>query len=85
MAKAAAVIEGFSIRTRRRNWLRLPTVNDLLIQKSNGAFELVFWDERLRGRDNVSVNLGHTFAAVNIYDITPGATPTQCRLRLIKP
>ena len=53
------------------------TVHDLLIQKSNGTFELVIWDERVRGNDNVKVNLGRAFATVNIYDITLGTTPTQ--------
>ncbi len=35
------------------------TVHDLLLQKSNGLFELVVWDERPMGRatDNVTVNL----------------------------
>ena len=53
------------------------TVHDLLIQKSNGTFELVIWDEKVKGSDNVRVNLGRTFAAVNIYDVTVGTTPTQ--------
>jgi hypothetical protein len=52
-------------------------VHDLLIQKSNGLFELVIWDENVRGNDNVRVNLGRTFATVNVYDVTVGTAPTQ--------
>jgi hypothetical protein len=54
-----------------------PTVHDLLIQKSNGLFELVVWDENTRINDNVRVNLGRTFGAVNIYDVAVGTAPTQ--------
>jgi hypothetical protein len=54
------------------------TVHDLLLQKSNGAFELVVWNERPSGGSNdVTVNLGGTFATVNIYDPTTGTAPTQ--------
>ena len=65
------------------------TVHDLLIQKSTGTFELVVWDENVRGSDNVRINLGRTYAAVNIYDITVGTSPmqtiTNVRLRLFEP
>jgi hypothetical protein len=53
------------------------TVHDLLIQKSNGVFDLVIWDEKVRGIDTVKVNLGRTFTTINIYDVTVGTTPTQ--------
>ena len=53
------------------------TVHDLLIQKSTGTFELVVWDENVRGSDNVRINLGRTYAAINIYDITASTTPIQ--------
>jgi hypothetical protein len=53
------------------------TVHDLLIQKSSGVFELVVWDENVRGSDNVTVNLGSSYAAVNVYDVTVGTDPTQ--------
>ena len=65
------------------------TVHDLLIQKSNGTFDLVVWDENVRGSDKVSVNLGRSYAIVNVYDVTLGTSPTQtfsqCWLRLIEP
>jgi hypothetical protein len=53
------------------------TVHDLLIQKSNGLFELVVWDENTRINDNIRVNLGRTFGAVKVYDVTDGTAPTQ--------
>ena len=53
------------------------TVHDLLIQKSNGTFDLVVWDENVSGSDNVSVNLGRSYAIVNVYDVTVDASPTQ--------
>lgn len=51
-----------------------PTMHDLLLQKSDGVFELVVWDERPIGEatDNVSVNLGGTHATVRVYDVTVG-------------
>jgi hypothetical protein len=53
------------------------TVHDLLIQKSSGTFELVVWDENVRGNDNITINLGRTYAAVNVYDVTVATSPTQ--------
>ncbi len=53
------------------------TVHDLLIQKSNGNFELVVWDENTTANDNVTVNLGATYGSVNVYDPTVGTSPTQ--------
>ena len=53
------------------------TVHDMLLQKSDGKFELVVWNERLSGSDNVMVNLGATFASVTIYDPTIGTSPFQ--------
>ena len=53
------------------------TVHDLLLQKSNGTFELVVWGERLKGSDRVTVNLGSTHALVKLYDPTVGTSPIQ--------
>jgi hypothetical protein len=52
----------------------IPTVHDLLLQKSNGKFELVVWDDRPPGEatDTVVVNLGATYNEVNTYDPTIG-------------
>ena len=53
------------------------TVHDLLIQKSSGVFDLVIWDENVRGGDNVTIDFGHSQVAVNVYDVTVGMSPTQ--------
>ncbi len=53
------------------------TVHDLLIQKSDGTFELAVWDEKASGTDSVTVNLGGTYATVNVYDPTLGTSPTM--------
>jgi hypothetical protein len=53
------------------------TVHDLLLQKSSGEFELVVWGEQVAGGNNITVNLGGTYAKVKIYDTTVGITPIQ--------
>ena len=53
------------------------TVHELLLQKNNGKFELIVWNERLNGSDNIKVDLGATFASVTIYDPTLGIAPRQ--------
>jgi hypothetical protein len=53
------------------------TVHDLLLQKSDGEFELVVWDERIKAWDEVEVNLGRTFGRVVVYDPTVGASPVK--------
>jgi hypothetical protein len=52
-----------------------PTVHDLLLEKSSGAFELLVWGEQVAGVNTVLVNLGRIFARVAIYDITADTTP----------
>ncbi len=54
------------------------TVHDLLLQKGNGQFELVVWNERpTGGSDTVTVELGASQTSVKIYDPTIGTTPTE--------
>jgi hypothetical protein len=53
------------------------TVHELLLQKSDGTFALVVWGERLKGSDEVTVQLGETFSAVKVYDPTVGAEPIE--------
>jgi hypothetical protein len=49
-------------------------VHDLLLQKSDGTFALVLWGERFAGgSDKITVNLGASYATVNVYD--PTANP----------
>ncbi|WP_395665758.1 hypothetical protein [Methylocella sp.] len=55
------------------------TVHDLLLQKSDGRFELVVWDERPvgQGGDDVTVDLGATRKTVRVYDVVSGVSPKQ--------
>jgi hypothetical protein len=53
------------------------TVHDLLLQKSNGVFELVVWGERVSGSNDVTVKLSREYPSIRIYDITTGTTPVR--------
>lgn len=54
------------------------TVHDLLLQKGDGTFELLVWDERPSGgSDDVTVNLGKVRPKVKVYDPTMDASPAQ--------
>jgi hypothetical protein len=53
------------------------TVHDLLLQKSDGTFHLVLWDERISGSDTVAVHLGGTSTSVKVYDPTLGTNPIE--------
>jgi hypothetical protein len=54
------------------------TVHDLLLQKSDGAYALVVWDERPGGgSDDLAVTLGASRTTVAVYDPTAGTSPTQ--------
>lgn len=51
------------------------TFHDLLLQRSDGRFFLVVWNERVpkdSGTDSVPIDLGKSFSTVNIYDPTIG-------------
>jgi len=53
------------------------TTHDLLLEKSNGKFELIVWSERVSGSDNVTVNLGRIYRNIKIYDPTVGTAATE--------
>src|SRR5437016_5813931 len=54
-----------------------PTVHDLLLQKSDGVFELVVWGERVTGESNIVVHLAGSHPEVKIYDVTSGTSPVR--------
>jgi hypothetical protein len=56
---------------------RPKTVHELLLQRSDGTFQLIAWGERLSGQDLVTVRLGVTPVSVRIYDPTTGVEPVQ--------
>jgi hypothetical protein len=54
------------------------TVHDLLLQKGDGTFELVVWDEHpLTGSDAITVDLRMSRATVKVYDPTTGTSAGQ--------
>jgi hypothetical protein len=53
------------------------TVHDMLMQKSNGTYELAVWGEQVTGLNNITVNLGAIYQSVNVYDPTVGTAPIQ--------
>ncbi|MBE3123695.1 MAG: glycosyl hydrolase [Planctomycetes bacterium] len=53
------------------------TVHDMLLENSDGTFHLVVWNERVKGEDAVTVNLGGVRASVKVYDPTVGTEPVQ--------
>jgi hypothetical protein len=53
------------------------TVHDMLLQKSDGSFELLVWGERVKGSSTIEVDLGGTHKTVKLFDPTIGTAPTQ--------
>jgi hypothetical protein len=53
------------------------TMHDLLLRKSNGAFELLVWNEKASGADAISVSLASLQPAVRLYDPTVGTDTLQ--------
>jgi hypothetical protein len=56
---------------------RTNTVHDLLLQHSDGTYQLIVWDERLRGEDHVTVRFDATYESARVYDPTIGVEPVQ--------
>jgi hypothetical protein len=54
-----------------------PTVHDLLLQKSDGTFELIVWGEQALGSNHITVNLDKAFGTVKVYDITIGTAELE--------
>ncbi len=53
------------------------TVHDMLMQKSDGTFELAVWSEKASGTNSLTVELGATYSSVKLYDPTLGTDPVQ--------
>ena len=52
-------------------------VHDMLLQKSDGTFDLLVWGEQVKGTNQVTVRFGKTFGTVAIYDPTLGTSPVE--------
>ena len=53
------------------------TVHDLLLQRSDGIFQIVVWAERLEGEDRIDVDLKRSYHLVEVYDVTSGTRPVR--------
>ncbi|MDB5508236.1 MAG: hypothetical protein JWL93_705 [Hyphomicrobiales bacterium] len=53
------------------------TVHDMLLQHSNGAFQLVLWGERLQGEDKVTLNFASPVASIRVSNPTRGVDTIQ--------
>jgi len=53
------------------------TVHDLLLQKGNGAFELIVWGEQVKDSASLVLSFGEAHKTVNLYDVTAGVGPIQ--------
>jgi hypothetical protein len=58
-----------------------PTVHDLLLRKSTGQYELIVWNERAEGTNNVTVKFTHNVPSFKVYDPTRGISPVQTNSR----
>jgi hypothetical protein len=50
-----------------------PTMHDLLLQKSDGEFDMIVWDERASGTDHLAVMFGSIQRKIEVYDILKGS------------
>lgn len=53
------------------------TVHDLLLQKSDGTFELVIWNEKASGSDHVNVEFPQACPSAKLFDPTVGTDPER--------
>ncbi|MCL1794695.1 MAG: hypothetical protein FWG34_12605 [Oscillospiraceae bacterium] len=54
------------------------TVHELLLQKSEGEFYLILWDERFTGgKDEIEIEFPEIPASIEIYDATESAEPLK--------
>jgi hypothetical protein len=53
------------------------TVHELLLQKNDRTFVLIVWNERLKGTDEVKINLGGSYSGATVFDPTMGTDPVK--------
>jgi hypothetical protein len=52
------------------------TLHDLLLEKSDGTFEVIVWNERVKGSNDVTITFDQP-TTFKQYDIAAGVTPTD--------
>lgn len=53
------------------------TVHEMLLERGDGTFQLVVWDERLSGEDHITVHFGASQPGAKIFDPTAGTDPVK--------
>jgi hypothetical protein len=53
------------------------TTHDLLLQRSDGSFQLIVWSERVLGEDHVTIRFAARRASATIFDPTIGTDPIR--------
>jgi hypothetical protein len=53
------------------------TVHHLLLQRSDGVFQLVVWGEQVSASNSITINFDSSRATIKIYDVTVGEEPIQ--------
>lgn len=54
-----------------------PTVHELLLERSDRSFQLVIWNERVSGKDALTIQLPASWPAIHVFDPTIGIAATQ--------
>lgn len=49
------------------------TVHDLLLENSNGKFQLIVWGEKVSGFDEIEIDLGKSYSEIKLFDPTASA------------
>lgn len=87
--KAAVYLHNLTTILADRGWLarivgpnyrfseQPATVHDLLLQKTDGTFELIVWNEQVSGSCDITVDFPEAGASVRVYDPTIGTSPIQ--------
>lgn len=87
--KAAVYLHNLTTILADRGWLarigrpnysfseQPATVHDLLLQKTDGTFELIVWNKQVTGSCSITLGLGGARESVRVYDPTVGTSPTQ--------
>jgi hypothetical protein len=53
------------------------TVHDLLLEKSDGTFDLVVWGEQVKSTSKVTIHFDKVHSDVRLYDVTQDPEPVQ--------
>jgi hypothetical protein len=61
---------------------RSKTIHDLLLQRSDGTFQLVIWSERVEGDESVALKFGAKLASLAIYNPIIGLDPIDQKINV---